>query len=182
MNIIPTKIEGVFILETNVFQDDRGIFVKTFNKVAFAEHNLSVDFTESFYSISNKNVIRGMHIQVPPKDHSKLVYVTSGKVIDVVLDIRVGSPTYGQFISTELSADNRRSIYMPPGCVHGFVSLEDNTCTVYLQTATYDKTCDTGIKFDSFGMDWSIENPIISTRDLNFETLENFQSPFIFRG
>lgn len=181
MNVIDTKIPGVYIIETNRFEDDRGIFVKTFNKEAFDEFNLNTNFTESFYSISNKDVIRGMHIQVPPKDHSKLVYVTKGSVIDVVLDIRKGSPTYGQFIETELSANNHRSVYMPPGCVHGFISLEDDTCMVYLQSSTYSKDHDTGIKYDSFGMKWPTSTPIISKRDLEFLPLEKFDSPFIFK-
>ena len=181
MKINPTKLAGVFIIEPNVFQDDRGIFVKTFNKDQFEEYDLSVDFAESFYSISNKNVLRGMHIQLPPRDHSKLVFVTRGSVLDVVLDIRKDSPTYGQYASVELSERNRKMIYMPSGCAHGFLSLEDNSCTVYLQTATYSQIHDTGIQINSFGMDWKVENPIISKRDQEFGTLEKFVSPFIYQ-
>lgn len=106
MNVIPTKIEGVFIIETDIFQDERGSFVKTFHKDIFKANNLSVDFEESFYSISNKDVIRGMHIQLPPKDHSKLVYVTRGSILDVILDLRKGSPTYGEYNAIELSGEN----------------------------------------------------------------------------
>ncbi len=181
MNIQPTKIDGVFIIETDIFRDDRGLFVKTFNKDVFTENNLSVDFAESFYSISNKNVLRGMHIQLPPKDHSKLVFVTKGAVLDVVLDIRKGSPTYGQYAAAELSEKNRKMIYMPPGCAHGFLSLEDDTCTVYLQTSTYSREHDTGIEINSFGMDWKVKEPIISKRDREFDTMEKFISPFTYK-
>jgi dTDP-4-dehydrorhamnose 3,5-epimerase len=180
MNLVPTKIEGVFIVEPKVFRDERGVFVKTFNKEQFEEHGLSVDFTESYYSISNKNVMRGMHIQLPPKDHSKLVFVTRGAVLDVVLDIRKGSPTYGQYEVTELSERNNKMVYMPPGCAHGFLSLEDNSCTTYLQTATYSPEHDTGIKIDSFGMQWNVENPVLSKRDQGFLPLTEFNSPFIY--
>ncbi len=180
MNLIKTKIEGVFIIEPKVFSDERGLFVKTFNKEQFAEYGLSVDFTESFYSVSNKNVMRGMHIMLPPKDHSKLVFVTRGAVTDVVLDIRKGSPTFGQYEMAELSERNNKMIYMPPGCAHGFLALEDNTCTVYLQTATHSPEHDTGIKLDSFGADWKVTDPIISKRDREFKTLADFDSPFTY--
>ncbi len=120
-----------------------------------------------------------MHIQITPKDHSKLVYVTKGSIMDVVVDIRKSSLSYGQYTAIELNENNRKSIYIPPGCVHGFLSLEDNTCTVYLQTTTYSESHDTGIKFDSFGFDWGIKNPIVSERDSTFKKLEDFISPFI---
>jgi dTDP-4-dehydrorhamnose 3,5-epimerase len=180
MNIIPTKLDGVFVIETDQFLDDRGTFVKTFHKERFEENGLSTDFKESFYSMSRKGVIRGMHIQTPPKDHSKLVFVTKGSILDVVLDLRKGSPTYGQHISTELSEKNHKMLYMPTGCAHGFLSLEDDSCTVYLQTATHSPEHDTGIRIDSFGMDWQTEQPILSKRDLGFETLEQFNSPFVY--
>jgi dTDP-4-dehydrorhamnose 3,5-epimerase len=182
MNVIPTKIEGVFIIETDIFQDERGSFVKTFHKDIFNANNLSVDFEESFYSISNKNVIRGMHIQLPPKDHFKLVFVTKGAILDVVLDLRKGSPTYGVYSAIELSEKNHKGIYMPPGCAHGFLSLEDDSCTVYLQTATHSKEHDTGVRVDSFGMEWGVEKPIISKRDQEFDALEKFISPFIYQN
>lgn len=180
MKILPTDIEGVFVIENNLFEDERGSFVKPFNKDVFEKHGLSTDFKENYYSISNKDVVRGMHIQTPPYDHSKLVYVTKGSILDVVVDLRKNSPTYGKYVVTELSEKNHTSIYMPSGCAHGFLSLEDDTCTVYLQTAVYSKEEDTGISFDSFGLDWGVKNPIVSKRDREFQSLRDFVSPFVY--
>jgi dTDP-4-dehydrorhamnose 3,5-epimerase len=181
MKITETKIPGVYTIETDLFGDERGSFAKTFNWDFFNKIGLSTDFKENFYSISNKDVIRGMHIQIPPKDHSKLVFVTKGSILDVVLDIRQGSPTYGQYSALEISEKNHKMIYMPPGCAHGFLSLEDGSCTVYLQTSTYSSEHDTGIRPDSFGLDWGVNNPIISKRDQGFQTLEEFETTFIFK-
>ncbi len=178
MKIVPTELEGVFVIETDMFVDDRGFFTKTFHKHVFEEHGLESDFEESFYSISKKDVIRGMHFHLPPKDHAKLVYVTRGSVLDVTLDIRKNSPTFGKYITTLLSQDNHTMMYIPPGCAHGFLSLEDATCMVYLQSGVYSREEDTGIRYDSFGMDWKTQNPILSNRDKEFKTFEEFSSPF----
>ena len=180
MNIIPTKLSGVFIIETNLFQDERGSFVKTLNRDLYQEKNLPSDFSESFYSISKKNVIRVMHFQTPPKDNCKLVFVSAGSILDVVLDIRKGSPTFGQYETFELSSANHKMIYISPGFAHGFLAKEDNTCTNYMTTSTYSKENDKGIKPDSFGMEWNVENPIISSRDLSFPTFAEYDSPFIY--
>lgn len=179
MNILHTNIEGVFIIENTIFKDGRGSFIKPFNAALFKKYNLSTEFKENYYSVSNKNVIRGMHIQIPPQDHSKLVYVSKGSILDVVVDLRVNSNTYGQYTVNELSEHNSRSIYMPPGCAHGFLSLEDNTHTVYLQSAVYSKEHDTGIKFDSFGFNWGVKDPVVSERDAAFKDLSAFISPFV---
>lgn len=182
MKITSTKLSGVFVIETDSFEDERGVFVKVFHADIFKGNNLNVDFKESFYSISNKNVIRGMHFHLPPNAHAKLVYVTSGSIIDVVLDLRKDSPTYGQYASMELSKKNHKMMYIPVGCAHGFLSLEDTSCTVYLQTTTYSKECDAGIKLDSFGMDWPVKNPVISVRDQGFMQLRDFSSPFNYEN
>lgn len=171
-------IPGVFVIEPTPFIDNRGFFVKTFNEDLFKSFGLETDFKESFFSVSNKNVIRGMHFHLPPKSHSKLVYVTNGKVLDVVVDLRKNSRTYGQYISAELSADNHQMLYIPKGCGHGFISLEDNTCTIYLQTGVYSQEFDSGIHFDSFGFTWPCKKPIISKRDNEMVLLKNFVSPF----
>lgn len=178
MKINPTKIPGMFIIETDSFTDDRGVFIKTFHEDTFKEFGIRVDFKESFYSISKKNVIRGMHFHLPPKEHAKLVYVTRGAVLDVVLDLRKESPTYGEHVSVEISDENHAMTYIPAGCAHGFLSLKDDTCMVYLQTGVYDKECDTGITHDSFGMQWPVKNPTLSKRDKEFVTFDNFESPF----
>jgi len=180
MNITPTTLAGLYIIETAPLLDDRGIFVKTFNREVFASAGLRSDFVESYYSVSKKNAIRGMHYQAPPHDHVKLVYVTRGKILDVVLDIRKGSPTYGKCVTVELSEENRTMVYVPLGCAHGFLSLQGNSCVTYLQTSTYAPDHDRGVRFDSFGKDWGIAQPILSARDQAFPTLRDLQSPFTY--
>ncbi len=181
MKITETKINGVYSIEADNFHDDRGSFIKTFHKETFLQNALDTDFQESFYSISKKGVIRGMHFQIPPADHSKLIYVPSGRIIDVVLDIRKESPTYGEYVSIELSAENHNMVYIPVGCAHGFISLEDNSVTVYLQSTMRSAEHEAGILFNSFGMDWNVEKPILSKRDQVFPTLKDFNSPFIYK-
>ncbi len=182
MNFVETAILGVYIIEPNVFNDERGLFTKTFHKETFEKYNLECDFKESFYSFSTKGVIRGMHFQLPPHDHAKLIYVTNGKIIDVAVDIRKKSPSYSRFISVELSKENCKMLYVPRGCAHGFAAIsEDDACVVYLQTTMYNPESDTGILYNSFGMDWGIEDPIISKRDLSFIPLKGFDSPFVIK-
>lgn len=182
MKIIKTKLDGVYVIEPNVFQDKRGKFVKTFSKNTFIKYGMDSNFEENFYSVSNKNVLRGMHFQAPPKEHSKLIYAASGAILDVVLDIKRESPTYGQYISIELSDKNHKMVYIPIGFAHGFLSFADNSCAIYLQTTMHSPEHDSGIRIDSFGMQWNIKNPIISKRDQNFPTLEKFKTPFTYRG
>lgn len=178
MKIIPTLFEGLFVLETIHFQDNRGGFQKLFNYDSFNEHGLDTNFKEFYYSISQKNVIRGMHFQLPPYDHTKLVYVSKGRIKDVVVDIRSKSGTYGQYFSMELDDKNTRYLYIPKGFAHGFLSLEDSSIVNYAQTSCYNKEADCGIAHDSINLDWGIINPIVSGRDLTFGRLENFKTPF----
>lgn len=179
MKVVTTSFEGLFILETSNFQDERGGFQKLFNFDFFLENGLDTDFKEIYYSINKKDVRRGMHFQVPPHDHTKVVYVSSGKILDVVVDIRKSSPTCGKCFSIELDNQKAQYLYIPKGFAHGFLSLEDNTIVNYAQTSCYHKECDCGIDQNSIGFDWGINNPIVSSRDLSFPTLNNFNSPFI---
>jgi dTDP-4-dehydrorhamnose 3,5-epimerase len=180
MNIKPTALEGVYIINNFVAQDERGTFVKTFNMQDFANNGLNFEIRESYFSISQKDVIRGMHFQLPPSDHEKLVYVPNGSIMDVVVDLRKKSLTYKKFISIELSAENRKSIYIPKGLAHGFKSMEDNTITVYNVATEYDAKSDQGIHYDSFGFDWQTNEVILSARDKEFMTLDRFcdNNPF----
>lgn len=171
MKINKTNLEGVFEIENNVFEDQRGRFVKTFHSDMFLEAGLNVNFKESFYSLSHKNILRGMHFQHPPHDHNKLVYVVSGRILDVALDIRQESKTYGQYYTTELSSDNAKSLYMSKGIAHGFLTLSDSACVVYMTTSVYAPKHDDGIHWDSFGFNWGVNNPIISERDSSFGKL-----------
>ena len=178
MELEQTKIDGVYIINNTIFEDKRGIFVKTFNKEIFKNYNLCTDFKESYYSISNKNVIRGMHFQYKPFEHDKLVYVVNGKILDVVVDLRKESKTFKEFVCVELNCDNRKSIYIPKGCAHGFLSLQDNSIVVYNVSTTYNKDYDMGIRYDSFGMNWNVNKPIISNRDMNFCEIDDLKHYF----
>ena len=180
MKFQETTLKGVYVIDNFNASDNRGQFVKIFNKNLFEENNINFDIRESYYSSSEKNVIRGMHFQLPPHDHEKLVYVSKGSIIDVVIDLRKNSKTYQKFISVELSASNNKSIFIPKGLAHGFKSLEDNSITVYNVATEYNPKSDMGIKFDSFGFDWESESYIISDRDTAFLTLEQFSldNPF----
>ena len=178
MTIEKTPIEGLLILHTDNFQDNRGGFQKLFNHDFFAEHGLATDFKEFYYSLNRKNVVRGMHFQTPPAEHVKLVYVSHGRIRDVVVDIRKNSETYGRTFSIEIDAEQGRYLYIPVGLAHGFVSLEDDTIVNYAQTSCYDREHDCGIDSMSLGIDWGVSEPIRSGRDLTFRKLEDFNSPF----
>jgi dTDP-4-dehydrorhamnose 3,5-epimerase len=180
MTIERTALEGVYIINNFNSIDERGLFVKTFNKSIFQELNLDFEIRESYFSISKKNVIRGMHFQLPPHEHEKLVFVPKGSIIDVVVDLRQKSTTYLQHISVKLSEHNKKSIFIPKGLAHGFKSLQDYTITVYNVATEYNPTYDAGIHYNSLGFDWQFNNPILSKRDEEFETLAQFcdKNPF----
>jgi len=178
MKLIKTDIEGLLILEPKIFEDNRGSFIKTFNDDFFQKNGLRINIKETYYSISNKNVIRGMHFQTPPFEHLKLVYVPFGKILDVVLDIRKNSITYGEYFQIELSDKNGKILIVPKGLAHGFKSLEENTNVTYMQTSIYAASNDGGVRFDSFGFDWKLDNPSISDRDRSFLKLKDFNTPF----
>ena len=175
-----TNIPGVYEIEMFHLADDRGVFVKPYHKNTLEKWGLESEFRESFYSINQKGVVRGMHFQNPPDDHAKLIYCSSGKLVDIILDIRVGSPTYGKFAQVELSGDNYKAVYLPKGVAHGFCVLENNTCMVYLTSTVHSPQNDAGVLWNSFGCDWPVENPINSDRDKNFPSLANLKSPFNF--
>ena len=178
MKIESTLILGVFIIENEVHKDLRGEFVKSFQKEEFSKMGLEWDFRESYYTRSKADVIRGMHFQITPCDHAKLVTIIHGTVVDVILDLRKSSPTLGQHISVELSRENLKSIYIPSGCAQGFSVLGEDAVVNYMVTSEYAPLHDKGIRFDSFGYDWKIANPIISERDLQFPALAEFKEYF----
>jgi len=171
MEFIKTKFDGLFEIKNDEFKDCRGSFVKTFHENTFHNHGLEIDFKEGFYSVSNKNVLRGMHYQIPPSDHNKLVYVTDGAILDVALDIRKDSKTYGKYFSTELSNVNKKSLYMGKGFAHGFLTLSDMATVMYLTSTVHSPECDKGILWSSFGFEWPVDDPIMSERDKSFVPL-----------
>lgn len=174
----PIPLAGAFVIDLPAFYDDRGSFVKTFHETTLAEHGIQFQLKESYFSLSKKDVIRGMHFQTPPHQHAKIVFCPQGAILDVIVDLRKASPSYGQYYAQELSAANHKAYYIPEGFAHGFKSLTDDAITYYLVSSEYSKEHDTGILYNTFGFDWGIEPPIISERDLSFEMLQNFNSQF----
>jgi dTDP-4-dehydrorhamnose 3,5-epimerase len=173
-----TDIEGCFTFKSSLFQDQRGSFTKMYSSEVFKPLGLDIPVAEVFFSNSHKKVIRGMHFQTPPHDHAKIVTCVSGRVLDVVLDLRKSSPSYGKAIGTELTAGNETTLFIPKGCAHGFYSYEDNSIICYVVETNHHKDSDKGILWDSFGFDWPDTQAILSTRDLQFPTLQNFINPF----
>lgn len=181
MNIKFSNISGLMIIEPVCYSDNRGKFVKIYSDDLYKDAIGDLSFKESYFSISAKNVIRGMHFQVPPKDHDKILYVLKGSTIDVVVDLRNGSPSFGQYFSLELSDQNHFVLFIPKGCAHGFLSLQDDTCMIYNQTSCYSAEHDRGILYSSFGFEWKLDaSPLISSRDKSFPALNDFISPFKF--
>ncbi|MBF05477.1 dTDP-4-dehydrorhamnose 3,5-epimerase [bacterium] len=170
-----TDINEVYLIESDYFTDVRGSLTKTFSEELFLKNRIPTTFKESFFSVSAKNVIRGMHLQVAPSECSKLVYVASGEILDVVVDLRANSPTFGQHISYVLSQKNHKGLLVPEGCAHGFLSLTDNACTVYMQTEMRDVEAEAGVHYDSFGMDWGVTSPILSERDKALPSLKEYE-------
>lgn len=177
---IPTTIAGCYVLDGAVHQDFRGTFFKSFQESSFIENGLETNFKEDFCSRSKKGVIRGLHFQVPPKDHAKMIYCLSGSVFDVGLDLRVDSPTYGQFITQELSADDGQVLYLAKGIAHGFQALTDDAVLVYKVSSEYSPDHDKGIHWNSAGIPWPINPPVLSIRDSNFPAFSDFKSPFYY--
>jgi dTDP-4-dehydrorhamnose 3,5-epimerase len=180
MQLIDEPLPGVQILKPPVFHDARGEFVKTFHESLLADLGIAINLKEEFFSTSNAGVIRGMHFQIPPYDHQKIVYCIQGSVIDVVLDLRTNSPTYGRFAAFELSALNRHIVSIPTGFAHGFLSLEDHSTLIYKTDREHSPSHDAGVLWNGFGYNWPLgaKAPIISKRDSDFPRLEDLSNPF----
>jgi dTDP-4-dehydrorhamnose 3,5-epimerase len=168
-NLYSTTIDDLFLTERPKHIDHRGVFGKTFNEEVFRSFKLSTQFKESVFSISSKNVLRGMHYQQHPFGHAKLVSVLEGEVLDVVVCIggKFNTRNRGKFYSVVLSADNNRSLYIPDGYAHGFLCLSDKAIVSYQTTTVYNADADRAIHWDSFGFKWPIIDPIVSEKDDN---------------
>ena len=173
-----TPIGGCLKILPIVREDRRGVFVKTFHVDAFRELGLPTVFAEAYFSVSHRNVLRGLHFQIPPMDHEKIVYCAEGEVLDAVVDLRRASPTYGQHILISLRAAEGTMLYIPRGMAHGFCTRSEHAVMMYQVTSVYAPACDAGIRWDSAGISWDIENPVISERDMGFPALSDFVSPF----
>ena len=178
MELIPTALEGCYQVSPFFAQDERGTFAKTFHADRFSALGLPIEWREEYYSSSRKGVIRGMHFQTPPHDHEKLVYCMKGQVLDVVLDLRMGSATYGRHIAVKLDGARGQGLIIPKGMAHGFLALTEDVLMVYKVTSVYAPENDSGIRWDSFGLDWGVDQPIVSIRDCAHPALVDFNSPF----
>lgn len=177
-----TRIPGCHLLHPHVHRDARGSFVKSVHAPTFEANGLTWAYREIFWSRSHRGVVRGLHLQLPPHDHDKLVFCVHGRVLDVVLDVRRGSPTYGEHVAVELDADAATAIYMPRGTAHGFAALSDDATLAILIDRAYAPTHDTGIRWDSAGVAWPFAAPLVSERDAAMVALSDFDSPFVYGG
>lgn len=184
MNVIETGIEGLLILEPRIFQDARGYFFESFSQREFEEKVGHVHFVQDNESMSTYGVMRGLHFQRPPYTQSKLVRCVSGAVLDVAVDIRQGSPTYGQHVAVELSAENHRQFFISKGFAHGFAVLSETAVFQYKCDEFYHPEADDGISIldGSLGIDWRIptDKAVLSEKDTRHGMLADFQSPFTY--
>lgn len=185
IEVIKTNIEGVLIIQPKVFGDERGYFLESFNAREFAKKTgLSIAFVQDNESKSKYGVLRGLHFQLPPYEQSKLVRCVRGRVLDVAVDIRKGSPTYGKWVSCELTEENHRQFFVPKGFAHGFCVLSDDAVFQYKCDNFYAPQADGGISIldDSLGIDWGIpmEKAILSDKDTKHVCLKDFESPFFY--
>lgn len=180
MNIINTPIEGLLLFEPKVFLDDRGYFFESWNESSFKKQGLQLNFVQDNQSRSKRNVLRGLHFQNPPYAQGKLVRVIKGSVLDVVVDIRKESPTYGQSFSIKLSDYNKRIFWIPPGFAHGFLSLQDDTIFCYKCTEKYNKGAEETLLWNDpiLDINWGVNNPIVSEKDLKGVSFTDFTTQF----
>ena len=182
MEVIKTEIEGLVIIEPKIFKDTRGYFFESFSQKEFDEKVMPVRFVQDNESMSSYGVMRGLHFQRPPFTQSKLVRCVKGKVLDVAVDIRKGSPTYGQHVAVELNEDNNRQVFIPRGFAHGFAVLSETAIFQYKCDNFYAPEAEGGIsiKDGSLGIDWQIptEKAILSEKDIKHLCLKDFDSPF----
>ncbi len=184
MNISKTPIEDLLIIEPKVWQDNRGYFYESYNSKLFAEAGIDAQFVQDNQSFSQKGTLRGLHAQRAPFAQGKLVRVIQGSVLDVAVDIRKTSPTFGQHFSIELSGTNHRQLWVPPGFLHGFLTLEDNTIFTYKVSNYYDKDSEIGVIWNDtqLNINWSAdvaeESMVFSQKDLELPAFADFSSPF----
>ncbi|WP_425093900.1 dTDP-4-dehydrorhamnose 3,5-epimerase [Tropicimonas sp. S265A] len=184
MKIDATPLEGVILLTPARFGDERGFFSESYSKRVLADHGITLDFVQDNHSLSARSgTIRGLHFQAPPSAQDKLVRCGRGSLFDVAVDIRKGSPTYGQWFGAELSFENGRQLLVPKGFLHGFLTREPDTEIIYKCTDFYDQQADGAVRWDSCGIDWGVEGtPLLSPKDEAAPALADFDSPFTYEG
>jgi dTDP-4-dehydrorhamnose 3,5-epimerase len=180
MELIETKIKDLLIIKPKVFADSRGYFFESYNADVFKQNNITLNFVQDNQSLSSTGVLRGLHFQAPPFDQGKLVRVITGAVLDIAVDIRKDSPTYGEHIAIELTEENKSMFYIPPGFAHGFLTLRDNTIFSYKCTNIYNKLSEGCVLWNDtdLNINWNVANPILSEKDLVGTPFKEFNSPF----
>ena len=180
MEIIKTPLEGLLIIKPDVFEDERGYFFESYNREKFLAHGIDVTFVQDNESKSKRGVLRGLHFQNPPFAQEKLVRVMSGSVLDVAVDIRKDSPTYGEWSSIVLSGQNKWMYWIPAGFAHGFLTLEDDTIFFYKCTSVYNKESEGSIRWNDpdLQIDWGTDNPVISPKDQVAPMFKEFETRF----
>lgn len=180
MRLIETGLDSLLIIEPKVFHDPRGFFFEGYNKKTYAEAGLDIEIVQTNISKSQAGVVRGLHFQNPPYGQGKLIRVLKGAVLDVVVDIRKESATYGQHFSIELNEENKKGLWVPPGFAHGFKTLRDDTLFYYDCTEFYNKEAEGSLRWNdpSLGIDWGIETPILSEKDAAAPLFTEFKTQF----
>lgn len=182
MKLIPTEFDGVALLEPKVWHDARGCFFESYNQRAFADAGLTLTFVQDNHSYSVKDVLRGIHYQAPPYAQDKLVRVLSGEVFDVVVDLRRGSPRFGQWLGFNLSAANRRMLLISKGYGHGFCALSNGAEVAYKCTSFYAPEATRGLRWDDpdVAIDWPVADPILSAQDQQYPSLAELPNDFVY--
>jgi len=180
MEIIKPPIDGLLVINPKIFGDDRGYFFESWNEESFVKNGLDLDFVQDNQSLSSKGVLRGLHFQNPPFAQGKLVRVIKGAVLDIVVDIRKESATYGQHFSIELNEENKTIFWIPPGFAHGFITLEDDTIVTYKCTGVYNSASEEALLWSDkdLNIDWGAIKPLVSDKDLVAGSFRNFKSQF----
>ncbi|MCM2302546.1 MAG: dTDP-4-dehydrorhamnose 3,5-epimerase [Flavobacteriaceae bacterium] len=179
MKIETTPLKDVLILTPNIFKDELGYFFESYNTQKVADF-IKCEFVQDNESLSQKNVLRGLHFQIPPFAQDKLVRVIKGSVLDIAVDLRKSSPTYGQSYSIILSGENKKQLFIPAGFAHGFITLEDDTLFSYKCSNYYEKNAERTILWNdkSLNIEWNCDQPLLSDKDLIGENFSTFESPF----
>lgn len=178
MKVIDSHIEGCFEIYPLDLKDNRGRFVKPYHSDSFNEAGLGFEIREEYYSVSKKDVLRGLHFQVPPRATIKVVTCLSGAIFDVVVDLRVGSPSYLMHFGVELTGEKGNLLFIPEGLAHGFYTRSEEALVLYMCSEVYSPQHDTGLRWDSAGIPWPVGEPIVSDKDNGLRTLDKFDSPF----
>ncbi len=182
MKLVEEPMPGLKLIEPTVFEDQRGYFYESYSQQKFKDLGIDVDFIQDNQSMSQAGVVRGLHFQAPPHAQDKLIRVIKGSVLDVAVDIRKGSPTYGQAYSVEVNESNKLQLFVPKGFAHGFATLADETIFFYKCSNLYNKPSEGGVLWNdpALSIDWRVETPILSEKDHLNPKLSDFESPFVY--